>query len=37
MVRFTLPDVSDDQLSQIAWFIGEWYSRMEPLLNMNLN
>jgi len=37
MVRFNLPDVSNDQLSQIAWHIGEWYSRMAILLNPNLN
>ena len=37
MSRFALPGVTDDQLSQIAWFIGEWYSRMEPLLNITLN
>lgn len=37
MVRFTLAEVSNDQLSQIAWHIGEWYSRLEPLVNTNLN
>ncbi len=37
MIRLVLPEVSNDQLSQIAWHIGEWYSRMEPLVNTDIN
>lgn len=37
MVRFTLPELDNEQLSLVSWHAGEWYVRMHPLLNVNLN